>query len=166
MILKLRHKLTTKTITDVCRLLRLFRVSNTPKSYASVKCLLEQTAPKNTKSNRLHICRGYNTVYKNVCENTQCQPNISQVGDPTFHKFSIKDQIYSILLSEPNLTFHCLSSTSNNSSIADIQNANWYQDVIKKENSSNLITLLLNVDGIAMSNSSDHSLWVFTVSYL
>ena len=135
MILKLRHKLTTKTITDVCRLLRLFRVSNAPKSYASVKRLLEQTAQKNTKSNRLRICRGCNIVYKDVCENIKCQSNVSQLGDPTFHKFSIKDQIHSILLSEPNLTFHSLSSTSNNSSIADIQDANWYQDIIKKENS-------------------------------
>ncbi|CAF1293920.1 unnamed protein product [Rotaria sordida] len=77
---------------------------------------------------------------------------------------SILDQIQSILASENNFTLHSSPSSCYNSCISDIQHANWYQSIALNENTSNFITLLLNVDGISISDSSDNSLWIFTVS--
>ncbi|CAF1483657.1 unnamed protein product, partial [Rotaria sordida] len=75
---------------------------------------------------------------------------------------SILDQIQSILASENNFTLHSSPSSCYNSCITDIQHANWYQSIALNENTSNFITLLLNVDGISISDSSDNSLWIFT----
>ncbi|CAF1332771.1 unnamed protein product [Rotaria sordida] len=77
---------------------------------------------------------------------------------------SILDQIHSILASENNFTLHSSSSLCHNNCITDIQYANWYQSIALNEDTSNFITLLLNVDGISISDSSDNSLWIFTVS--
>ncbi|CAF2775390.1 unnamed protein product [Rotaria sp. Silwood2] len=163
-ILKLRHKLTTKAISDICLFLRLFRVPNAPKSYAAVKRVLERKATKNITSDIFQICQNCNKIYQNVCDNTQCHSDVSQAQAPAFLKFQIKDQIQSILASENNFTLHSSSSSCYNNCITDIQHANWYQSIALNENTSNFITLSLNVDGISMSDSSDNSLWIFTVS--
>ncbi|CAF4913972.1 unnamed protein product [Rotaria sp. Silwood1] len=137
-----------------------FRTAN----YAAVKRVLEQKATKNIKSDIFQICQNCNKVYQNVCGNTQCCSDVSQAQSPAFLKFQVKDQIHSILASENNFTLHSSSSSCYSNCITDIQHANWYQSIALNEDTSNFITLFLNVDGISMSDSSDNSLWIFTVS--
>ncbi|CAF3681222.1 unnamed protein product [Rotaria sp. Silwood1] len=110
------------------------------------------------------ISHRFKKVYQNVCGNTQCCSDVSQAQSPAFLKFQVKDQIHSILASENNFTLHSSSSSCYSNCITDIQHANWYQSIALNEDTSNFITLFLNVDGISMSDSSDNSLWIFTVS--
>ena len=163
-ILKLRHKLTTKAISDICRLLRLCNVAKAPKSFAAVKRILKHEATDNMKADVLNICSNCNTVYKDTCNNENCQTNLVSTQSPMFLKFPIKDQIQSILASEINFSLCSQLFACHTDCLGEIQDADWYQNVFINENKSNFITLLLNVDGIAMSNTSDNSLWIFTVS--
>ncbi|CAF3707722.1 unnamed protein product [Rotaria socialis] len=68
------------------------------------------------------------------------------------------DQIQSILATERNFVLHSQSPVWPNDRIAEIQHADWYRSIAENEDKSNFITLMLNVDGIAMSGSSDNSL--------
>ncbi|CAF3309742.1 unnamed protein product [Rotaria socialis] len=163
-ILKVRHKLTTRAVSDICRLLRLFHVPNAPKSFAAAKRLMEREASDNMKPDILHICHQCNNVYKDVCDDATCQQNNRELQSSIFLKFPIKDQIQSILATERNFVLHSQSPVWPNDRIAEIQHADWYRSIAENEDKSNFITLMLNVDGIAMSGSSDNSLWIFTVT--
>ncbi|CAF1094501.1 unnamed protein product [Rotaria magnacalcarata] len=105
-ILKVRHKLTTRAVSDICRLLRLFHVPNAPKSFAAVKRLVEREASDNMKPDILHICHQCNNVYKDVCDDVKCQQNDRELQSAIFLKFPIKDQIQSILATERNFVLH------------------------------------------------------------
>ncbi|CAF1561349.1 unnamed protein product, partial [Rotaria magnacalcarata] len=161
-ILKVRHRLTTMAISDICRLLRLLDVPNAPKSFSAVKRLIEQEATDKIKPDVLNICHSCNSVFKRTCDNQKCQSNSQQIRSPNFLKFLLKDQIQLILESENNFTLYSQLPSLSNDHIAEIQHADWYRSVAENEDGSNFITLLLNVDGIAMSGSSDNSLWIFT----
>lgn len=164
MILKAKHKLTTSAITDICSLLHLLKVSKVPKSFAAVKRILTSTNTNHVEANLMHICSTCNSVFDKSCSNLQCQSNSDLLESATFLKFPIKKQIQSILAVEKNLTLHSLSSVNESNWKSDIQHGDWYRSILSKEGQSNVITLLLNVDGVSVSESSDKSLWVFTVS--
>ncbi|CAF1266170.1 unnamed protein product [Rotaria magnacalcarata] len=161
-ILKVRHRLTTVAISNICRLLRLLDVPNAPKSFSAVKRLIEQEATDKIKPDVLNICHSCNSVFKTTCDNQKCQSNNQQIRSPNFLKFLLKDQIQLILESENNFTLYSQLPSLSNDHIGEIQHADWYRSVAENENGSNFITLLLNVDGIAISGSSDISLWIFT----
>ncbi|CAF2062678.1 unnamed protein product, partial [Rotaria magnacalcarata] len=105
-ILKVRHKLTTRAVSDICRLLCLFHVPNAPKSFAAVKLSVEREASDNMKPDILHICHKCNNVYKDVCDDVKCQQNDRELQSAIFLKFPIKDQIQSILATERNFVLH------------------------------------------------------------
>ena len=163
-ILKVRHKLTTRAVSDICRLLNLLKVPNAPKSFPAIKRLVEHEGLDNIKPDVLNICQKCNNVYKSVCNTTKCQQECGEEQSPAFLKFPIRQQIKSILASEQKFLLNSQSPGSSNDHISDIKHAMWYQSIVKYEDKSNFITLMLNVDGIAMSQSSDISLWIFTVS--
>lgn len=164
LILKAKHKLTTSAISDTCSFLHLLKVPKAPKSFAAIKRILTSTETNHMGPNLMHICSSCNSVFDKSCSNLQCQSNSDLVESPTFLKFPIKKQIQSILSAEKNLILHTLSSVEESDCKSDIQHGDWYRSILSKENQSNFITLLLNVDGISVSESSDKSLWVFTVS--
>lgn len=164
LILKAKHKLTTSAMTDICSLLHLLKVPKAPKSFAVIKRILTSTDTNPVKPNLMHICSSCNTVFDKSCSNLQCQSNSDLMESPTFLKFPIKKQIQSILSVEKSLILHTLSSVEELDCKSDIQHGDWYRSILSKESQSNFITLLLNVDGVSVSESSDKSLWVFTVS--
>ncbi|CAF4554868.1 unnamed protein product [Rotaria socialis] len=125
---------------------------------------MEREASDNMKPDILHICHQCNNVYKDVCDDATCQQNNRELQSSIFLKFPIKDQIQSILATERNFVLHSQSPVWPNDRIAEIQHADWYRSIAENEDKSNFITLMLNVDGIAMSGSSDNSLWIFTVT--
>lgn len=139
---------------------------NAPRSFASVKHTIENQTTERFRTELMNICSTCNNVYKGMCLNTDCRSNVSPQKSPTFLKFPIKNQIESILASENNLSLYSFSSIDQNDCITDIQHGDWYRSLASTEDQSNFITLLLNVDGISMSKSSDNSLWIFTVCYV
>ena len=88
-ILKVRHKLTTRAVSDICRLLNLLKVSNAPKSFPAIRRLIEHEALDNIKPDVLNICQKCNNVYKDVCNNARCQQDSGEERSPTFLKLTL-----------------------------------------------------------------------------
>lgn len=160
-ILKARHRLSNKCISDILRLLRICRVPHVPSSWWKCKKLLRREqngqyyvkkksiCPScNKASEDVNLCNLCNVVYGNITP----KPHIS-----VFYHFDIAAQLKSILLNTRDLVFPDLSVPSIDS-MNDIVDGIYYRSRLKRE-TDRFITFTMNIDGVQPNKGSDASLW-------
>jgi hypothetical protein len=160
-ILKNRHKFSNRCLDDICKLMRLLKAINVPKSSAHIKRILLSGSTTNFTAPS-YFCRKCNEMSSNEtnCSNIKCQENKGFSTNPSvFLLMPLQPQIQDILLRFPSLQFQQQSPSTLASS--DISNGNFYQRILKNEN-ENFLSLTFNVDGISIAKSSRSSLWVIT----
>ena len=158
-LLKTRHSLTNNRITNICRLLKLLGVPNSPSNFRQVRSL---------------ICSRYNTMifgeaviscpacHKTSTSATYCSaiPNCINkdkfINHPTnTHTLQLEPQIRFVL--ERN---RLITPNKNANSIRNIIDASFYRRLLHVE-SNPFITLLMNSDG-AVVESIFKSIWITT----
>ncbi|CAF1609086.1 unnamed protein product, partial [Didymodactylos carnosus] len=160
MLLKARHRLTRSCVTDICRLMSNCRVPNTPLSYQVVKYTLEQDMIDELDTETYYICTScyHASKRRESCANEKChENNLFEKPPSSFYTFCVRHQIEHILR---NLNVQLNIRPQKNSSMIDISDGDFYQNILSLEN-DDFITFVLNVDGISLSDSSDQSLWIF-----
>ncbi|CAF1251115.1 unnamed protein product [Rotaria sordida] len=161
-ILKIRHKLSNRCLDHFCRLMRLLKTRNVPKSSAHIKRILLSES-KVDFIRPSYFCSKCNRMSTNEtnCSNANCSEykGFSE-KPPVFVRMPLKPQIQNVLSRFPSIYFRQKSnSTSANSS--NISEGIVYKKVLENEE-ENFISLVMNVDGIEISKSSHSSLWILT----
>ncbi|CAF4868677.1 unnamed protein product [Rotaria sp. Silwood1] len=161
-ILKIRHKLSNRCLDHFCRLMRLLKTRNVPKSSAHIKRILLSES-KVDFIRPSYFCSKCNRMSTNEtnCSNVNCSEykGFSE-KPPVFVLMPLKPQIQNVLSRFPSNYFRQKSnSTSANSS--NISEGVVYKKVLENEG-EDFISLVMNVDGIEISKSSHSSLWILT----
>jgi hypothetical protein len=156
-LLKSRHSLTNSCISNICRLLKLLRVPNSPSDFRHVRSLI--CSPYNTTifAETLVSCP---SCHKISSDSTRCSTSLSCINKDKFvsnpttnHVLRLEPQIRSIL--ERN---HLVTPNKDENSIRDIIDAPFYRTILNTE-SDPFITLLMNSDG-AVVKSISRSVWI------
>jgi hypothetical protein len=156
-LLKSRHSLTNTCISNICRLLKLLRVPNSPSSFRHVRSLICSPYKTTIFGETLISCPSCHNI---SAKSTHCSTSsncISKdkfVSNPTInHILRLEPQIRSILernyLMTPNTDENC---------IRDIIDAPFYRRLVDVE-STPFVTLLMNSDG-AVVKSISKSVWI------
>ncbi|CAF1397355.1 unnamed protein product [Rotaria magnacalcarata] len=165
-LLKARHRMSIKCTDNLCKLLKLLKVPNCPKSFYRVKQLLLPNSPVSISSLVTYVCSVCceASTSSNSCMNVNCTQHTRFRVSPLYYlRFSIRDQIREILGHTHSLNFEQQkNSCINIDLINDIYDAEAYQNIIKKEAENNFLTLIMNVDGVQVTKNSSQSLWIFT----
>ncbi|CAF1058637.1 unnamed protein product, partial [Didymodactylos carnosus] len=188
-ILKSRHKLSQKAIDDFCLMLHVLKVQLCPRSYRAAKRLVERRSIANLLVKQKSLCPqcGKSSSSITNCDDGTCSLNEGYIEKPlTYLQFPIEQQIREILLTEKKITFPSLHLTphdddkqnftcssdsgietrSNGTTpldfIKDITDGRCYRQILREETGP-FISLIMNGDGVQVSNSSNNSLWIFTL---
>lgn len=161
LILKARHRLSNRCLSDILKLLQILRVPNVPVSLWKSKRLVNNQSSSHLHMKKQSICPSC----KNVSNNTNCcnkcnidyQTTRTAKLIPIFYHFDIGVQLESILLHTSDLAFPKLSSPPPKM-MHDIVDGSFYRNRFKQE-SGRFITLTLNVDGVQLHKGSDSSVW-------
>ena len=161
-ILKGRHRLSNKCLSDILNLLRILLVPDVPTSWWRCKKLVRNQPNGHLHAKKRSICPSCKDVSDEVNCCSQCNVDYDTIVPnpyiPTFHHFDIGLQLESILLYTSDLVFqNCLQSSSK--ATHDITDGYFYRNHLKQETDL-FITLTMNVDGIQPNKGSDSSVWL------
>jgi hypothetical protein len=160
-ILKARHRLSNRCLSDILNLLRILRVRHVPSSWWMCKKLVREKSIGHLRAKKRSICSSCNEMSEDVNCCSQCQfiyddivpaPSIS-----IFYHFDISLQLESILLNTRDLVFRDLSVPPTDI-MHDIVDGMYYHDRLNQE-TDRLITLTMNIDGVQPNKGSDNSIW-------
>lgn len=165
-ILKNRHRLSNSCVNHICQLWKHSNIENVPKNYKKVAQLLQSDFTENSTGKINYICSICKTISTSStnCVSSACSESIKYTMKPfEFVSMPILPQLRQILARENklNLTRQSNSSNSANSSIEDIYDGHIYQLIIQNEK-DNFLSLMMNIDGAEISESSNSSLWIAT----
>lgn len=166
-ILKTRHRLSIKCIDHLCVLLRLAKASNCPTNFESIKRLLVPNPSSSLPLNHFFICHTCSSISnsQNHCSNSNCK-EFKTFSQPPFECMilPIVSQLRDILRRGPRLLLDHRkkrAETQANDKIRDIYDGDVYRKILLNE-SDDFLSLTMNIDGIQVSKSSSHSLWIVT----
>lgn len=150
-LLKNQHRLSTKCIDDIIKLLKNLHVPNTPSSWYNVKRLIIETKPQSTKYFICSICDNLitNEGYCQFCSTTHHNKL------PSFLSFSVANQLENILAYNDQID---LLHQNKDLLIHDIVDAAVYQR-IRAKNADRMLTLTMNIDGITPSSGRQSTVW-------
>lgn len=156
-LLKSRHSLTNSCITNMCRLLKLLRVPNTPNDFRHVRSLICEPFQTTINGKSYTCCPSCHKISSatNHCTTTSACPSKEKflVNPTTNYVLHLEPQIRSIIerhrLIRPNI---------DPNRITDTTDSLFYRDLLKREKNG-FISLLLNSDG-AVVKSISRSIWV------
>ncbi|CAF1391075.1 unnamed protein product [Rotaria sordida] len=166
-LLKIRHRISTKGIDDLCKLLKMLKMSKAPKSFYRIKRLLLPNPSAPTSEFVTYICPVCceATTSLDHCSNEHCTQHKRFHAPPLYYlRMPILQQLREILDHAPPLNFEQQQekSASNSDVINDIYDAEAYRNILKKEAGKKFLSLIMNVDGIQIAKNSNLSLWIFT----
>ena len=149
-MLKARHQLLNRCLDHFCKLMRLLKTSNVPKSSVHIKHLLPH--PNTDSALVSYFCSKCNTMYSKEtnCSNIKCSRNKGFSKKPSvFVRMPLRSQLQNILLRFPSSRFlqqsDSMCITSSDTTAGEI-----YKTVVKHED-NNFISLVMNVDGTEAS---------------
>jgi hypothetical protein len=160
-ILKARHRLSNKCLSDILKLLQILRVPHLPSSWWACKKLACDKSSGHLRTKKRSICPSCEKTSEEVNNCNQCDlvydTIIPKQSIPIFYLFNISLQLKSILLHTPDLVFQDLSLPPPNT-MHDIIHGSYYWDRLKQE-TVHFITLTMNIDGVQPNKGSDNSIW-------
>ncbi|CAF4410220.1 unnamed protein product [Rotaria sp. Silwood2] len=160
-ILKARHRLSNKCLSDILKLLRILRVPNVPNSWWKCKKLLHEKKNGYINAKKRSICPSCKEMSEDINRCRQCNliydEMVPVTSIPIFYHFDISLQLESILLNTRDLIFPDLSVLPADT-MHDIVDGMYYHDRLNAE-TDRFITLTMNIDGVQPNKGSDASLW-------
>lgn len=151
MLLKKRHRLSTKCIDDILGLLNSLDVRNTPSSWHTVKKLLNESKPTSINCCICPACSQH-SVNRQVCSNCSTSQN-ERV--PSFQSFSITEQIEKIIVNNDDLDFFYDSQST---ALRDVRDGSVFKS-LRRTTTDKVLTLTLNIDGIQPSRNARSTIW-------
>ncbi|CAF1380065.1 unnamed protein product [Rotaria magnacalcarata] len=149
-ILKARHRLSNKCLSDILKLLRILGVPNVPTSLWKCKKLMRKQSTGHLCTKKRSICPSCEHMPDEVNCCNQCDIDYDTIVPtphiPVFYHFDIGLQLESILLHTSDFVFQDLSLTSSKI-MHDIVDGSFYRNHFKQETDS-FITLTMNIDGV------------------
>ncbi|CAF1117040.1 unnamed protein product [Adineta steineri] len=156
-LLKFRHSLTNICITNICKLLKMLRVQNSPTNFRHIRSLICNSHNTTIFSETLISCPSCRKISDDTTRCTSILNCINKdrfMSNPTVnHILKLEPQIRSIL--ERNTL---MLSNKDENSIEDIIDASYYRKLRSAE-CDPFITILMNSDG-AVVKSISKSVWI------
>ncbi|CAF4181116.1 unnamed protein product [Rotaria magnacalcarata] len=161
LILKARHRLSNRCLSDILKLLRILRVANVPTSLWKCRKLVNTQSNSHLHMKTQSICPSCKDTSSEVNRCTKChityQTILTTSSITIFYHFGIGSQLESILLHTPDLVFQNFSSPPAKR-MRDIVDGVIYRNQLKQETDL-FFTLTMNVDGVQPNKGSDSSIW-------
>ncbi|CAF5097406.1 unnamed protein product, partial [Rotaria magnacalcarata] len=114
LILKARHRLSNRCLSDILKLLRILRVANVPTSLWKCRKLVNTQSNSHLHMKTQSICPSCKDTSSEVNRCTKChityQTILTTSSITIFYHFDIGSQLESILLHTPDLVFQNFSS--------------------------------------------------------
>ena len=163
LLLKSRHRLSNKCMSDILSLLHVLRVPNVPKSWWLCKKLIRENCHAHQVPQKRSVCPRCKKASKNIESCEFCKLDYSMILPPlstvsTFYYFDIKSQLECILLNSSDIIFRSPSSLPIDGTISDIVDGAYYRERLSQEKEL-FLTLIMNIDGIQPNKGSDNSIW-------
>ncbi|CAF4643634.1 unnamed protein product, partial [Rotaria sp. Silwood2] len=160
-ILKSRHRLSNKCLSDILNLLHILGVPNVPTSWWKCKKLIRNQSTDGHSAKKRSICPSCKNMSEEVRCCNQCNINYDKIvpapSIPIFYHFDIDLQLESILLHTSDLVFQDLSKPPLDF-MHDIVDGSFYKNRLKQETDL-FVTLTMNIDGVQPNKGSDNSIW-------
>ena len=150
-LLKKRHRLSTKCIDDIICLLHSLDVRNTPSSWHKLKRLLSESKPT---SINCFICPACSKTTANEQKCTNCS-TIHKNRLPSFQSFSITEQIEKIIINNNDID---LLYNPESTTLRDLHDGSIFRS-LRRKTSGRVMTLTLNIDGIQPSRNAQSTIW-------
>ncbi|CAF4026360.1 unnamed protein product, partial [Rotaria sordida] len=173
--LKTKHNLTLECLNDIRKLLISLKVKNVPSSIYHI-CKLINTTNKSTTTttsstrvtSSMIICQKCERVSlsKEYCSHVDCDNRIKYEINPyNYICLDIHHQLQQIFYHEEHIKYFTFNNEPCVNSMRDVYDGEVYRSLLGKveTNEINFITtLIMNIDGIAIGNSTQESLWIIT----
>jgi hypothetical protein len=150
-VLKKQHRLSTRCIDDILKLLNTLLVPNTPTSWHQVKKLLSNSKPASINQFICPSC-SHATTSEHQC--VHCS-TIHRSRLPSLRTFSITEQIANILINNTDLDLRYQATTT---AICDIRDGAMYR-TLRNTTAERTLTLTLNIDGVQPSRNTQTTIW-------
>lgn len=164
-ILKNRHRSSIRFINHLCYFLKILHIQHFPANFRTIVNLLSINLPMpSLETMFICSCCYTKSTSSSHCDRFDC-PESKRFTRPPFQFSSIPIRVQmEAILSQAvhlNLNHQCGSGVTNIELLKDVSDGDFYQEILKNEN-SNFISLIMNVDGVQISDSSTTSLWIST----
>ena len=174
-MIKKKHKCTNSLMIDLLRLLAVLKVPNVPSSWHKLKHIINRSETKSIEKTQMidstiYFCPKCEHESNNSekCTNQYCSYKSNTLIPP--HRcmiMNIRHQIKRVLksINQHDLHFPATQSSDFAISMTDIQHGNVYTKILrslKHEDQPKFISLICNIDGVAVYTSSEQSMWTFT----
>ena len=167
-LLKARHKLSNSCVTDLCRLLRLLKVADAPKSYAHILRIFDDETSTKKESTMIHICTECNQpcTDSSHCDDPDCgQHHFFDRSPLQFLHMPVLPQIRDILSRSQNLNLQRQDQLPVIADhMEDICDGSAYHRILCEQSQKKFISLVMNIDGIQIAKSSNASLWIISLA--
>lgn len=175
LLLKTKHNLTYECLNDIRKLLISLKVNNVPLSMYRVRKLIHTTS-KSTAGNTLSTSKTTPTIICQKCErvslsrehcsHTDCSNhNKYEVKPYTYIYFNIHHQFQQILYREERISCFRVQNEQPINNMRDVYDGQVYHRLLREVNTNEIniiMTLIMNVDGVAIGNNTEESLWIIT----
>ncbi|CAF4135243.1 unnamed protein product [Rotaria sp. Silwood2] len=173
--LKTKHNLTFECLNDIRKLLIVLKVQNVPSSIYHIRKLINtksRSTPctlSSTGTSSMIICQKCERVSfsKTSCSHIDCENHEKYTTNPyNYIYFDIRDQLQQIFRREQHI--NCFTPENKpfiNTSMHDIYDGKIYRSLfsqIETNKTNYIMTLMMNVDGVAVGNNTEQSLWIIT----
>ncbi|CAF3790537.1 unnamed protein product [Rotaria sp. Silwood1] len=173
--LKTKHNLTFECLNDIRKLLIVLKVQNVPSSIYHIRKLINtksRSTPctlSSTGTSSMIICQKCERVSfsKTSCSHIDCENHEKYTTNPyNYIYFDIRDQLQQIFRREQHI--NCFTSENKpfiNTSMHDIYDGQIYRSLfsqVETNKTNYIMTLMMNVDGVAVGNNTEQSLWIIT----
>jgi hypothetical protein len=158
-LLKSRHSLTNTCITNICALLKLLRVPNSPSGLRHVRSLICSPFKTTIFGETVITCPSCHTI---SADSIRCSTTSTCINK---EKFATNPTINHVIRIEPQIRAipernHLITPNKDENIIRDIVDAPFYHKTIDAESGS-IITLLMNSNS-AIVKSISRSIWMAT----
>jgi hypothetical protein len=173
--LKTKHNLTFECLNDIRKLLVALKVQNVPPSIYHIRNLINtkstsaSDASCSIGTSSMIICQKCERVSlsKTSCSHTNCENHEKYITNPyNYISFDIRDQLKQIFRREQHV--NCFTPENKpfvNSSMHDIYDGEIYRSLfgqVETNQTNYMMTFTMNVDGVAVGNNTEQSLWIIT----
>ena len=167
-MLRIRHRMSIKSIDDLCKLMRVLKISNFPRNFASMNRLLTPESSTPLPINSFYICPTCCSTSgsSDHCENNKCK-HFQAYSEKPFESMiiPITSQLQDVLSRQPKLNLEHQNRKQaeliSDATMHDIYDREVYQRIVLYER-ERFISFTMNIDGVQISKSSTNSLWIVT----